>query len=241
MFARFAGIIFIKKKVKLKDIYYVHQDYIILFGTRIFRNKKQRALDIVSHKIEEEGCHHLITPDALCLLRSTHDPNFATILRKSFMAIPDGAGVLWASIFLKERPIQERIPGIDFTLDLCKMAQQREYSVYFLGSRQETLDQAVEIIQEEHPSLIVAGKRNGYFSIEEESEIVEQINYSGARILFVAMGVPLQEQFIDRNRQLLEVSLVMGVGGALDVISGRLKRCPKFFQDYGLEWALSHS
>ena len=153
------------------------------------------------------------------------------------MAIPDGAGVLWASIFLKERPIQERIPGIDFTLDLCKMAQQREYSVYFLGSRQETLDQAVEIIQEEHPSLIVAGKRNGYFSIEEESEIVKQINSSGARILFVAMGVPLQEQFIDRNRQLLEVSLVMGVGGALDVISGRLKRCPKFFQDYGLEWA----
>ena len=97
MFARFAGIIFIKR-VKLKDIYYVHQDYIILFGTRIFRNKKQRALDIVSHKIEEEGCHHLITPDALCLLRS-HDPHFATILRKSFMAIlivPVFCGLLYS-------------------------------------------------------------------------------------------------------------------------------------------------
>ena len=237
MFARFAGIIFIKKKVKLKDIYYVHQDYIILFGTRIFRNRKQRALDIVSHKIEEEGCHHLITPDALCLLRSTHDPHFATILRKSFMAIPDGAGVLWASIFLKERPIQERIPGIDFTLDICYLAKQREYPVYFLGSRQETLDQAVEIIQSEYPGLVIAGQRNGYFSLEDESQIVDHINASGARILFVAMGVPLQEQFIDRNRRHLKVNLVMGVGGALDVISGRLKRCPQFFQDYGLEWA----
>ena len=88
----------------------------------------------------------------------------------------------------------------------------------------------MKIIQLEYPNLIVAGQRNGYFSIEEEAQIVEQINSSGARILFVAMGVPLQEQFIDRNRQSLNVSLVMGVGGALDVISGRLKRCPKFFK-----------
>ena len=104
----------------------------------------------------------------------------------------------------------------------------------FLGLDKETINEAVKIIQLEYPNLIVAGQRNGYFSIEEEAQIVEQINSSGARILFVAMGVPLQEQFIDRNRQSLNVSLVMGVGGALDVISGRLKRCPKFFQDYGL-------
>ena len=237
MFARFAGIIFIKKRVKLKDIYYVHQDYIILFGTRIFRNKKQRALDIVHHKIQEEGCHHLITPDALCLLRSTHDPHFASILRKSFMAIPDGAGVLWASIFLKERPIQERIPGIDFTLDLCALAEHNKYPVYFLGSTTETIEKSTNIIQSEFPNLIIAGKRNGYFELEEESSIIEEINQSGAKILFVAMGVPLQEQFIDRNRQHLQTNLVMGIGGALDVISGRLKRSPKFFQDYGLEWA----
>lgn len=237
MFARFAGVIFIKKRVKLKDIYYVHQDYIILFGTRIFRNRKQRALDIVDHKIQEEGCHHLVTPDALCLLRSTHDPQFATILRRSFMAIPDGAGVLWASIFLKERPIQERIPGIDFTLDLCGLAQRNQYPVYFLGSTSETIEKSTHAIQSEFPNLIIAGKRDGYFEIEEEPSIIADINQSGARILFVAMGVPLQEQFIDRHRHELKPNLVMGIGGSLDVISGRLKRCPKFYQDYGLEWA----
>ena len=66
MFARFAGIIFIKRKVKLKDIYYVHQDYIILFGTRIFRNKKQRALDIVSHKIDESHLWRFLMVPVFC-------------------------------------------------------------------------------------------------------------------------------------------------------------------------------
>lgn len=94
----------------------------------------------------------------------------------------------------------------------------------------------MEVIGQKFPQLIIAGSRNGYFEQAEEDLIVEEINNSGAKLLFVAMGVPLQEYWIDRNRNRLKPRLVMGIGGSLDVISGKLSRCPQFYQDYGLEW-----
>lgn len=236
MFARFSRRIFIKSKVRYQDIFFPHEDHIEMFETRIFRGTKSRALEIVDKTLQKDEFEHLVTPDALCLFRTVSDRKFASILRRSFMAIPDGAGVLWASIFLKERPILERIPGIEFTRDLCELCECKGYGVYFLGAKQEVLEQAVSQLKSEYPQLEISGIRNGYFKEEEEDQIIDQINQSGAKILFVALGVPLQEYFIQRSRHKFKIPMAMGIGGSLDVISGNLKRSPKFFQDYGLEW-----
>jgi len=238
MFSRLARLIFIKRNIRYKDIFFPHEDHIILFYTRIFRGKKEKAMEIVEGILdsEEGGAKHLVTPDALCLFRTTRDLEFARILHQAHMAIPDGAGVLWASIFLKERPILERIPGIEFCMSLCELCEKRGFPVYFLGAEDGVLKKSIESIAEKFPGLQIAGFHHGYFEEDDEKDILKDINQSGAKLLFVALGVPRQEYWIDRHRDHLKPRLVMGIGGSLDVISGKLSRCPKFYQDYGLEW-----
>lgn len=238
MFARLARQIFIKRKIRYKDIFFPHEDHVMLFGTRIFRGRKERALDLVDQALRSKPKipEHLVTPDALCLFRTVRDPYFGGILNRAFMAVPDGAGVLWASVFLKERPILERIPGIDFMQSVCSLAAHRGHGVFILGSKIDHLEQATERLKSDHPRLKISGSHDGYFTQEDEERIVEKINISGARILFLALGVPLQEYWFDRHRDNLKVHLVMGVGGSLDVLAGKVERSPVFFQEYGLEW-----
>jgi len=238
MFLKLAKRIFIKKRIRYRDIFFTSQDHISLFGIRIFRGHRNRAVEMMRTILASPftAVHHVVTPDALCLFRATQEPSFKAILQKAYIAIPDGAGVLWTSIFLKERPILERIPGVEFVHDLLNLSHSSNHKVFLLGAREDVLEAAIQKLYERHPQMKLSGHRNGYFSEAEEEDIVSQINQSGAEILLVAMGVPRQEQFIDRNRHLLKVKIVMGIGGSLDVLSGRLRRCPKVIQDYGFEW-----
>ena len=82
----------------------------------------------------------------------------------------------------------------------------------------------------------VAGRANGYFGEEDEEALVQQINDSGAKVLFVALGSPKQEIWIDRNRDKLKVSWIQGVGGSFNVHSGMVKRAPELFQRMHMEW-----
>jgi N-acetylglucosaminyldiphosphoundecaprenol N-acetyl-beta-D-mannosaminyltransferase len=238
MFCRLAHKIFIKHHVLYKDLFFPNQDHVEMFGIRVFRHKKDRAVELVDKILQkpQQRVHHLVTPDALCLFRTTQEPEFASILQQAFMAIPDGSGILWASTFLKERPIMERIPGVDFMKDLLALSEKKSYRVFFLGAKADILELAVKKLQNEFPNLQISGTENGYYDRKKEIELVEKINKSNTDILFLALGVPLQEQWIDKYRNRLKVKLVMGIGGSLDVISGKLRRSPQFFQDYGLEW-----
>ncbi len=238
LFLRLAQAIFLKRRIQYREIFFPSQDHIVLFGTRIFRGKRERAVELIRELLKKpfRHMHHLVTPDALCLYRTVQDSEFARILNQAWLAIPDGAGVLWTSIFLKERPILERIPGVEFVHDLLRVAEEEALSVYILGAREEILQAALEKLREQHPGLQIAGTRNGYFKTHDEASIIARINDSKAGILLVAMGVPRQEEFLDRHRDQLKVKLGVGIGGSLDVISGKIIRCPKIIQDFGLEW-----
>ena len=90
-------------------------------------------------------------------------------------------------------------------------------------------------LQSLYPQINIAGYHHGYFW-ENEEEIVKKIKASGAKLLFVAITSPQQENFINRWKEKLGVTFVMGVGGTFDVISGKVKRAPLWMQKYGLEW-----
>ncbi len=93
-------------------------------------------------------------------------------------------------------------------------------------------------LKADFPGLKIAGVQHGYFSAEEEPEVVEKIRQSGASVLFVAMGIPMQEKWIRKHfHELGSVCVAMGVGGSLDVFAGRVKRAPEWMQKHGLEWA----
>ena len=129
-----------------------------------------------------------------------------------------------------------RVAGIDLMHELVALAAERGHAIYVLGARADVLERAVGILRERQPRLQVAGYRDGYFSAEEEPRCAPRSRASGADILFVAMGTPRKETFLAEHADDLGVPLLVGVGGAVDVLAGVTRRAPAVWQRLGLEW-----
>lgn len=147
----------------------------------------------------------------------------------------DGQSIVWGSKFLGNK-LPERVAGIDIFTELVKLSSEKGYKPYFLGATEEVVKKVVDKFQNMYPNLEVAGYRNGYFDIEESSIIAENIQKSGADILFVAFSSPMKEYWIKDNMDIMKVPFAMGVGGSFDVIAGKTDRAPKWMQNSGLEW-----
>ncbi|WP_323721502.1 WecB/TagA/CpsF family glycosyltransferase [Acetomicrobium sp.] len=199
------------------------------------------SLDYVLNKVifwtnqENDQNYMIVTPNALVAERSRYDRELREAVKSADLSLPDGTGLIWGFRLLGIK-IQERITGIDFMKNLCEIARYRELPIFLLGGTAEVVKKASERLMDEYPGLKVAGFHHGYFTEENDKEICEKINESGAKILFVGLGVPKQEIWIKRNLQRFKGIVAIGVGGSFDVISGRLKRAPKVWQNMGLEW-----
>ena len=112
-----------------------------------------------------------------------------------------------------------------------------DIGIYLLGARPGVCEDMVAKLATEFPNLTVSGYHHGYITPEEEATVLDGINRSGAGILLVAMGVPGQELWIDRNYDKLEIPVPMGVGGLFDFMSGRMPRAPLWMREIGMEWA----
>lgn len=147
----------------------------------------------------------------------------------------DGKGVLWGAR-LCGVAVPERVTGVDIMLHLFALCERRGYKPFLLGAEQSVLDAVIDRLGKDHPELVVAGARNGYFKPDEEAAVVAEINASGADCLLVAMPTPRKERFIKRYRAELKPSFIMGVGGSFDVFGGKVARAPKIIQAIGMEW-----
>ena len=168
----------------------------------------------------------VVTLNAIGMETVVDDPEFAEIVGWSSMRLADGSG-LCLGMSILGRPVQERVAGIDFAENLCRTAAAEGWPVYFCGAAGDTARQCADILSERFPGLIVAGARDGYFDVRDES-IPGEIARPGAKILLVAMGQP--------HRETLGGILCVGVGGAFDVFSGNLERAPLWVQKIGFEW-----
>jgi N-acetylglucosaminyldiphosphoundecaprenol N-acetyl-beta-D-mannosaminyltransferase len=206
-----------------------------LWGIHIDNVSMNYALSRARGMILSRGGVKLVsTVNALGMDMALHDPQYHHILKYSALVLSDGVGLLWGLRFLG-MPIQERVTGIDFAEQLCRMASVEGWPVYFLGARGDTARQCARALAARYPGLIVAGARNGYFGMEDPA-VAQDVARSGTRILFVAMGIPRQEKWVARWSDALGDVLAVGVGGAFDVLSGQLKRAPRVMQKVGLEW-----
>lgn len=208
---------------------------ITILGTRVDRTTMRDAVDRVLLWATRDHIHHVVTADATLVDRASREPELDAIVRKATLVTPDGAGALFAARLLGA-PFPERVAGADLTVEVCREASRRGMPVYFVGARPGIAERAAARLTERLPDLKVAGVRDGYYDASDEEGVVTEVAESGARILFVGLGVPRQEQFIDRNRERLGVGVAIGIGGTLDVLSGEVARAPAWMQRAGLEW-----
>jgi N-acetylglucosaminyldiphosphoundecaprenol N-acetyl-beta-D-mannosaminyltransferase len=151
------------------------------------------------------------------------------------MVTADGIGVVLSARLLN-LPIFERVSGCDMVAAMCELSARRGYRLFFLGAAPGIAERAVENLRQRYPQMVVAGVHHGYFPPEEEEAIVEMIRRARTDILFVALGIPKQEQFIHRNMERMQAAVCIGVGGSFDVYAGAVKRAPLWMQRLGLEW-----
>lgn len=178
--------------------------------------------------------HHVLTPNPEMLVRSAKDPVFRSVLQKSSLNVPDGAGLLVAARMLGHF-LPARVTGVDLVESLA--AEPDVQPIFFLGAAPGVAEKAASMLASRNPALKIAGTFSGSPSPSEESSIVDRINNSGARTLFVAYGAPMQDLWIDRTLPKLPlVRIAMGVGGAFDFLAGIRKRAPKWMQQCGMEW-----
>lgn len=208
----------------------------VLWGVKVDNISLNYALAKVQHWINTEGGSHIIvTPDALAALRSRTDKDYRRIVKNASLVLPDGAGLIGA-LKIIGTPIQERIPGVEFTEHLCKRAAYEGWRVWMLGGAPTVAASAAEKLVQKYPGLTIAGTCDGFFKQEETENICARIKDAGTNILFVGLGVPKQEYWLEKYLPATGAVIGMGIGGSMDVISGKLTRAPKMWQKVGMEW-----
>lgn len=203
-----------------------------LFGLPLLDTDRQTAVD---HLLTRPGKTTAAFVNAHCVNVAASDTLYTRALRAADVLLPDGAGISLAAKFTGQR-LAENLNGTDLCAPLCRAAAQQGLSVYLLGAAPGIAEKAAQNLILKTPGLRIAGTQDGYFDQSESDQVVAQINASGADIVMVAMGVPLQDVWIYKHRKQLAAKLVMGVGALLDFNAGHVSRAPAIVRKTRMEW-----
>lgn len=196
---------------------------------------RQQAVYKIIKMIEDGGVHHVIplNPYKLWKIRATND--LKVISDKANMHIASGAGIQWAGRMLKT-PIKERIGILSFMMELIRLVEIKEYSIFIVGGRPEIAERAFFNIKKSFPNIRIVGRHGGYFNEEREKSVIEAIRKSEANIVFVGMGFPKEDKWIYKFKSEFKNIIFISVGGSFDTISGEIKKAPPYFMENGLDW-----
>ncbi len=176
---------------------------------------------------------YCVTPNAEMAYEALHDESFRDLLNGADLVLPDGAGVVLGAKLLKT-PLKQKVAGIEFAQNLLPIMAELGTRLYLLGSKPGVAELAAEKMLQQNPNLIICGMSDGYFT--DEKEVVVKINEAQADALFVCLGAPKQELFMQKHQKALGVKLMCGLGGTLDGIAGTVKRAPQWMIRLQLEW-----
>ncbi|MBR2139878.1 MAG: WecB/TagA/CpsF family glycosyltransferase [Phascolarctobacterium sp.] len=194
------------------------------------------AVSVLEESITSGEQAFVVTANAEIIMMCQEDAGYKKIVSQDAqLVLPDGAGAVWAGRHLGYK-IPERVAGFDLYCQLLDKAAQKGYKAFFFGGSPGIAEAAKAKSEELYPGVQVVGCRNGYFKEEESQAIIEEINASGADMLFAALGAPKQEKWLVRYREQLKPKILMGIGGSFDVFAGKMERAPKWMQDASLEW-----
>ena len=206
-----------------------------ILGVPVHPYTMEGAVNKIIERVLQSKKTLVVTANAEIIMMGQSDTDYMKILNKAALVLPDGAGTVWAGRKLGYE-VPERVAGYDLFLNLMSEAAHKKFKVFFFGAAPGVADEAKQKCEILYPGVSIVGCRNGYFNEEDNLTIVEEINKSCADLLFVALGAPKQEKWLSKYQEILNPTLLMGIGGSFDVVAGKMERAPKWMQDASLEW-----
>ncbi|MDP3987629.1 MAG: WecB/TagA/CpsF family glycosyltransferase [Candidatus Levybacteria bacterium] len=229
-----------------------------LLGVGITNATEREILEYILQSLQKKDeKYYIVTPNPEILVYANNHQDFKKVLNNARLAIPDGTGVIWAGKVMAKN-FKERVTGIDLVEKLCFLVNEKPITVGFLGGGPKIAERTAECLMSRYPGLDVVyigeewGEEgftpgmNSKFKIQNSKlqfksqklgdEKANDQRQKTIDILFVAFGFPKQEEWIVKNLDKIPVKVAIGVGGAFDYISGRVKRAPTIIQKAGFEW-----
>ena len=208
---------------------------ITYFGTNVDLLSLDELVERAELAMEQKSLTRHTALNVAKLINMRSDADLANDVNTSDIVGIDGKGIVYG-LSLFGLSSAERVAGIDLFYALLEHCAKTGRRPFILGAKQENLERAMSVAQARYPGLTFAGSRNGYFTADEHSQVVEEIASSKADCLFVAMPTPHKERFLNAYASQLDVPFIMGVGGSVDVLAGHVSRAPLWMQEAGLEW-----
>jgi exopolysaccharide biosynthesis WecB/TagA/CpsF family protein len=206
-----------------------------ILGVEFTPLTRAEAIDTAERLFDGDDPAWIAVENVHALNLAYRDPGHRAALNRADLVLNDGTGVLLGARLLGRRFPQD-LHGNAFTPYLLKRAAERGWSIFFLGAAPGVAETAQQVLIEKYEGLQVIGTRDGFFKREEEAQVAEKIKASGAELLMVGMGMPLQEQFLDRNLAATGVRLASTVGAFFDFQADTVPRAPGWVQRMRIEW-----
>ena len=211
---------------------------VAILGVAIDNLTMDQVLDALESQIAEGGFHQIATANVDFVMNSVGDEELREVLNRCDIVLADGMPLVWASRLLGVK-LKERVTGADLVPRLTKLSAERGYRIFLLGASEESSKGTAAWMQRNFPRISIAGRHCPRVQALEEMDhekILAQIEEAHPDVLLVAFGNPKQEKWLAMHRNRLKVPVCIGVGGAFDFLSGRIRRAPLWMQTRGLEW-----
>jgi N-acetylglucosaminyldiphosphoundecaprenol N-acetyl-beta-D-mannosaminyltransferase len=189
----------------------------------------------VMEMIKSGGVFHVIALNPYKIMRCKTNADLRLVYGSADMRLAAGAGLQWAAKRLKN-PLRERIPLLSFMMDIVRIAEIKEFSIFMVGGKPEITERAFFNIRKSFPKIRIVGRHGGYFNADREKSVIEAMRKSEANIVFVGLGFPREDKWIHRVKGEFRNAVFISVGGCIDIISGEVKKAPAFFMERGLDW-----
>ena len=191
------------------------------------------ALAKASSLMDEKKAAYVVTPNPEIVMLCREDEQLASAVKNASLVLADGIGIIYGAKILGT-PMKQKLPGIDFATELFGIMECEGKTLFLLGAKPGIAEQAAEKLLERFPALKIVGTNDGYF--KDDAPVIEKINAASPDLLLVCLGAPKQELWMQQNASALNVGLMAGLGGSLDVFAGVVERAPEKWQKLGLEW-----
>jgi N-acetylglucosaminyldiphosphoundecaprenol N-acetyl-beta-D-mannosaminyltransferase len=186
---------------------------------------------------ERNGCHSIAATSMHGIVEAQHDPCFKEVLNETDLVVPDGMPLVWLGRRQGHR-LKRRVYGPDLLLAFCEESTRYGYRHFFYGGEPGVAEDLAESLKSRFPGLNVVGTCSPPFrklSAQEDREIEALIDRAAPDVIWVGLGTPKQERWMHEHKARLRVPVLVGVGAAFDLLSGKRKQAPRWMGEHGLE------